>query len=104
MKRLVRPTWSLYVVLALALLVPSLARAQAVLTGRVAGDQGQVVSGATVQINELNISVPVDQAGNFTITVPEARVNGQTVVVRTRAIGYKPDARTVLLQAGRQTL
>jgi TonB-linked SusC/RagA family outer membrane protein len=103
MKRLVRPTWLVCVVLALALLVPSVARTQAVLTGRVASDQGQAVSGATVQINELNISVPVDASGNFTITVPEARVNGQTVVVRTRAIGYKPDTRTVLLQAGRQT-
>ncbi|HJQ12609.1 MAG TPA: SusC/RagA family TonB-linked outer membrane protein [Gemmatimonadaceae bacterium] len=104
MTRLVRCTWLFIAVVALAAFVPTIARAQAVLTGHVSGEQGQAITGASVQINELNIAVPVDASGNFTITVPEARVNGQTVVVRTRAIGYKPDAKTVLLQAGRQTL
>ena len=104
MTRLTRPTWSLCAILAFAGFLPTLSSAQAVISGRVTGEQGQSLSGASVQINELNIAVPVDASGNFTITVPEARVNGQTIVVRSRAIGYKPDTRTVLLTSGRQTL
>jgi TonB-dependent SusC/RagA subfamily outer membrane receptor len=104
MTRLTRPTWSLCAIVALAGFLPTIASAQAVLSGRVTGDQGQALSGASVQINELNIAVPVDASGNFTITVPSARVNGQTVVVRTRAIGYKPDTRQISLTEGRQTL
>src|SRR2546430_1201711 len=103
MTRLTRPTWSICAIVALAGLFPTVARAQAILSGRVTSDQGQTLPGATVQINELNIAVPVDASGNFTITVPAARVNGQIVVVRTRAIGYKPDARSVSLTEGRQT-
>jgi TonB-linked SusC/RagA family outer membrane protein len=104
MTRIVRFTRSLCAIIALAVLVPTVSYAQAVLSGRVSGEQGQAVTGASVQINELNIAVPVDASGNFTITVPEARVNGQTVVVRTRAIGYKPVTRSIQLQSGRQTL
>jgi TonB-linked SusC/RagA family outer membrane protein len=100
----VRSFFSVCAIATIASMVPVAASAQAVLSGRVTGEQGQVLSGAGVQIPELNISVPVDPSGNFTITVPEARVSGQTVVVRTRAIGYTPETRSVVLTPGRQTL
>jgi TonB-dependent SusC/RagA subfamily outer membrane receptor len=80
------------------------ARSQAVISGRVASDQGQAVQGARVQITELNITVAADASGNYTITVPAARVNGQPIVIRTRAIGYTPDARTIALTSGRQEI
>ena len=105
MTRLVRSTLFICgVVAALIGFMPAAASAQAVITGRVLGDQGQPLAAAGVQINELNVSVATDPSGNFSITVPAARVSGQTVVVRARAIGFKPVNRTVTLTSGRQNL
>jgi TonB-linked SusC/RagA family outer membrane protein len=90
---------------ALALVTPAVARGQsAVLTGRVISEQGQPLSGASVLVPELNISVTTNPAGAYTITVPAARVRGQSVVVRARAIGYQPIANPITLNAGSQTL
>ncbi len=105
MKRLFRSTW--FVVVALAAVVgftPSNAAAQAILSGRVLGDQGQPIAGAGIQVAELNVAVATDQSGNFSITVPAARLSGQTVILRARAIGFKPQTRNVTLTQGRQTI
>ena len=83
-------------------LVPTIARGQAVVAGSIVGEQGQPLSGAGVQLVELNISSPANASGNFQVTVPSGRVSGQTVVVRARAIGYKPQTRTIILNEGRQ--
>ena len=59
------------------LLVPSVAVAQAqnaVITGRVASDVGEPLQFANVYINELTLSVPTNDQGVYTITVPAARV------------------------------
>jgi TonB-linked SusC/RagA family outer membrane protein len=105
MTRLVRSTLFICgVIAALIGFMPAAAHAQAVITGRVVGDQGQPLAAAGVQINELNVSVATDPSGNFSITVPAARVAGQSVIVRARAIGFKPVTRTVTLTSGRQTL
>ncbi|HEY8831140.1 MAG TPA: SusC/RagA family TonB-linked outer membrane protein [Gemmatimonadaceae bacterium] len=90
---------------ALALVTPALAQGQsAVLTGRVVSEQGQPLSGASVLVPELNISVTTNPAGAYTIIVPAARVRGQSVVVRARAIGYQPIANPITLNAGSQTV
>ena len=92
-------------VCALLFVAPVLAQAQsAVITGRVISDQGQPLAGANVLIPELNISVGTNQSGQFTINVPAARVRGQPVVIRARAIGYQPGANPISLNAGSQTL
>ena len=83
---------------------PAVVTAQAVITGRIVSDQGQGLSSGGVQIIELNISVAADAAGNFTINLPAARATGQAVVVRARAIGFKPQTRTVTLVSGRQAI
>jgi len=75
----------------------------AVITGKVTTEQGREIQGANVIIPELNISVGTNAAGNYTITVPTARLNGNNVVLRVRAIGYVPKASTVSLTAGSQT-
>ena len=86
------------------LFVPSLARAQAaVITGRVISDQGQPLAGANVFVPELNISVGTNQAGAYTLSIPAARVSGQAVTIRARAIGYRPSVRPITLSAGGQT-
>lgn len=75
----------------------------AVITGKVTTEQGREIQGANVIIPELNISVGTNAAGIYTITVPTARLNGNNVVLRVRAIGYVPKASTVSLSAGSQT-
>ncbi len=87
------------------LAAPAMAQGQnAVITGRVQSDQGQPLAGANVLISELNISVATNAAGQYTITVPAARVSDQTVTLRTRAIGYTPAAQPITVRAGSQTL
>src|SRR5437868_5432658 len=75
----------------------------AVITGKVTTEQGREIQGANVIIPELNISVGTNAAGNYTINIPTARLNGNTVALRVRAIGYVPKASTVSLTAGSQT-
>ena len=60
----------------------------AVITGRVAAESGAPIEGAQVLIADVNASVPTNVQGAYTITIPSARVSGQQVVVRVRAIGY----------------
>jgi len=89
----------------LAVVTPALAQGQAaVLTGRVMSGQGQPLAGATVQITALGVSVQTSATGAFTLTVPAARVTGQTVTVRARAIGYQPSVSGLSLHAGTQAL
>jgi TonB-linked SusC/RagA family outer membrane protein len=90
---------------ALVFVMPALAQGQAaVITGRVISDQGQPLAGANVFVPELNISVATNQSGAFTITVPAARVRGQPVVLRARAIGYQPGANPISIAAGTQSV
>jgi len=89
----------------LAVVTPALAQGQAaVLTGRVLSEQGQPLPGVNILVPELNISVATNQAGVYTITVPAARVSGQRVNVRARAIGYQPVTSLVTLNAGSQSI
>ena len=89
----------------LAVVIPGVAWGQtAVVTGRVVSEQGQPLSGANVLIPELNISVSTNPAGNFIIDVPAARVRGQSVTIRARAIGYQPAVNPITLNAGSQTV
>ena len=68
----------------------ALAQGAATITGRVTSTFGSPIS-ANVYINDLAITVPTNDQGTFTITVPEARVQGQQVNLRVRAIGYAPE-------------
>lgn len=91
--------------LALVASVASVGSAQqsGTITGKVAAEGGQPVEGANVLIPDLQISVGTNAAGVYTITIPAARLNGTTVILRTRAIGYTPETRQVVLRAGVQT-
>jgi TonB-linked SusC/RagA family outer membrane protein len=90
---------------ALAFVAPVVAQGQAAaITGRVVSDQGQPLAGANVLIPELNISVATNQSGVFTINVPAARVRGQQVVLRARAIGYQPGSNPIAISGGAQSV
>ena len=85
--------------------VASSASAQnAVVTGRVMSDRGQPLYGANVYITELNISVGTNEAGNYTINIPAARVSGQSVALRARAVGFRPESQPITVSAGTQTV
>src|ERR1019366_3052294 len=67
-------------------------------------DDNQVpLVGANVTIDALNISIGSNTAGQYTITIPGARVSGQSALIRVRAIGYTPQTRTVTITAGAST-
>jgi TonB-linked SusC/RagA family outer membrane protein len=106
MKKLLRPTKALLlIVAALVGVSPAVAQSQgAVISGRVMSEQGQPLVGANVYINDLNISVGTSQTGAFTLNIPQARLNGQTVNLRVRAIGYQPQTRQITLTAGSQSV
>lgn len=83
----------------------SKAHAQAaVITGKVSNDFGQPVEAANVQITELSLSAFTTSTGAYTITVPAARVAGQQLNLRVRAIGYQPGIRPITIRAGNQTV
>ncbi|HEX2780552.1 MAG TPA: TonB-dependent receptor plug domain-containing protein, partial [Gemmatimonadaceae bacterium] len=90
----------------LAMFVATTARAQegsAVISGQVTAEGGRPLAGATVAITELNAGVLVNEAGRYTLLIPAGRVNGQTVTLRARFIGYQAQARTITLRAGAQS-
>ena len=91
--------------LLLSLSAAGTARAQAgaTITGTVKSDAGQPLFGANVTIEALNVSVGTTEEGRYTITIPGARVRGQQVVLRARAIGYVPLVKTITVNAGPQT-
>ncbi len=87
----------------IALLAGTAAMAQAqnaTIQGKVTTDQGRPIEGANVFITEMNVSIGTNAAGNYTITIPGARVRGQSVVLRARSIGMKPEQAAIVLRPG----
>ncbi len=85
--------------------LPAVAQTQsATIVGRVLTPQGQPLTGANVYITEMNVSVGTNAAGRYTITIPGERVRGQTAMLRIRSIGYKPEARSIRITPGAQTV
>jgi TonB-linked SusC/RagA family outer membrane protein len=76
----------------------------AVITGRVTSEDGTPLPGANVFITEMTLSVGTSANGVYTITVPAARVSGQTVQLRVRSVGFSPQVKPVTLSAGSQTV
>src|SRR5256885_11320462 len=92
-------------VAAFALLFVGATAAQAqdaVVRGTITSDRGEPISSANVVIDELRLGVVTNATGQFTLTVPGARVRGQQVVIRVRAIGFKPNSKAITLTAGEQ--
>src|SRR6478672_11815051 len=94
--------------LGVVLVAPS-ARAQAgsgnaVINGTVLSEFGRPIEAAQVYITELSISVGTAGDGKYTISIPAARVSGQQVNLRVRAIGQSPGVKPIRLSAGTQTV
>lgn len=75
----------------------------AVITGKVTTEFGQPIDQANVYFNDLNVSVATNAQGVYTITIAGARVTGQQLNLRVRAIGYQPGLRPIRITGGSQT-
>jgi TonB-linked SusC/RagA family outer membrane protein len=96
--------FGLWLVVALALGGARDASAQdVVISGTVTSEDGRPVYPATVDIGQLNITVPTSAQGRYTLTVPSSRVSGQVATLRARAFGYRAGSHQVTLSAGEQT-
>jgi TonB-linked SusC/RagA family outer membrane protein len=72
-------------------LASSAAYAQSVVfSGKVTGQGGQPLSGASVAITELGVGGVAAEDGKYSFTVDESRVRGRTLNLTARFIGYKP--------------
>ncbi len=94
-------------VAALALLVAGASTAwaqDAVVRGTITSDRGEPIAGANVVLEELRIGVVTTATGQYTLNVPGARVRGQPVVLRVRAIGFKPNSKAITLTPGEQAV
>jgi hypothetical protein len=86
------------------MLTASAVQAQnAVITGKVTNEFGQALEFANVYINELTVSQATNAQGVYTIIIPAARVLGQAVNLRVRAVGHVPGATAIRITAGNQT-
>jgi TonB-linked SusC/RagA family outer membrane protein len=87
---------------ALALIaVPVVAAAQdARVTGRVTSDAALPIAGASIGIPELGVGSMTNSDGHYSFVVPAARVQGQTVTLAARHIGFMPQTRRIVLRPG----
>ncbi|MBA3890597.1 MAG: SusC/RagA family TonB-linked outer membrane protein [Gemmatimonadaceae bacterium] len=92
------------VALALAVFTAGAAHAQTTISGRVTNTSGAGLPGANVYISTLNIGAQARENGAFTLAVPAAQSQGQSVQLSVRFIGYRPQSRPVTLTAGAQTV
>ena len=89
--------------LGVLLLPGSLAAQQAAtVTGRVMSE-GAPVPSATVSIPELGLGTLANEAGRYTIVVPAGRIQGQSVTVTARRVGFRPQTARVTIAAGTVT-
>lgn len=84
-------------------LLPAVARAQeaATISGRVTSTTGAPVPSASVFIQELGAGSVTGADGNYTFSVPAARVQGQTVTLTARVVGYVQATAQITLSGGR---
>ncbi|MDB4905555.1 MAG: hypothetical protein JWO05_339 [Gemmatimonadetes bacterium] len=83
----------------------AVAQAQdAVITGRVSNEAGGPVQGANVSIASMGMNVLTNTNGVYRLSVPAARVSGQSVILAARHLGFGPQSRQVAVTAGSQTV
>jgi TonB-linked SusC/RagA family outer membrane protein len=71
-----------------------------VITGKVTAESGQPLEAVQVFIDELKLGGQTTNAGTYSVTVPAARVSGQTATMKVRAIGYRPETFAITLRPG----
>ena len=75
----------------IGLLLANIASAQTVtFSGKVTAQAGQPLPGANVGITELGVGGVATTDGRYAFTVDQTRIQGRTLNVTARFIGYKP--------------
>jgi TonB-linked SusC/RagA family outer membrane protein len=77
---------------------------QAVIRGTVTTQGTGAPIPATVAIQTMGLSAIATEQGRYSLTVPNGRATGQSVVITARFIGYTPLSKTITLSAGDQTI
>ncbi len=95
--------FSATMLLALSAVVGEAHAQSAVITGKVTGRQGEALGGVIIAIEELSTAVATTVTGTYTLTVAPEKTKGQTVTLRARYIGYKPEVKQITLTPGTQT-
>ena len=96
-----RNVFRLMSALALAAVLPVAAIAQqATITGTVRNELGEPLRYATVSVERLNAGAQTNEGGVYTIVVPGARAEGQSVTLTAKLVGYKPLSQTFVLASG----
>ena len=91
-----------FIVAALLIGASGLASAQSAttITGHVRNETGQPLANATVRIEGMTVGTVTNSAGNYTLTIPAARVTGQVVNIAARTIGYSQKTARITLAPG----
>ena len=76
---------------------------QATITGSVRNELGEPLRYATVAVERMNAGAQTNDQGIYTIVVPGARAEGQSVTLTARLVGYKPQSTTFVLASGTTT-
>jgi len=81
-------------------LLPAAVHAQVVISGQVSAETGARLANASVVLEGLQLGARTGEDGRYSITVPAARVSGQTASLSVRAVGYRPRSASIVLQPG----
>lgn len=95
-----RPRYCFYAVAIALALSPVVGRAQTTISGRVTAIDRGPVSDVAVSIPELGVGAVTRDDGRYSITIPGARVTGQTVTLSARRIGYLAQSLQIVLNPG----
>ena len=74
----------------------------ATVSGRVTSETGEPLGQATVLLERLGLGAVTRPDGRYSITLPVARLSGDTVLLTARLIGYKPKSVPLVLVAGQE--
>jgi TonB-linked SusC/RagA family outer membrane protein len=72
------------------------------ISGHVKTESGGALPAVSVAITSLNVGVFTDDQGAYTIILPAGRMNGQSVTLTARRVGYTPGSVTIRLAAGNE--
>ncbi len=78
---------------------PAAAQDAVTITGHVSATS-QPVRGATVRVEELNLTTTTDANGRYSFIIPSSRVRGQTVTLAARYLRYRQQSVRVVLVGG----
>jgi len=81
---------------------PVAAQNAAVITGKVTSERGDALGGATLVVVGTSYGTSSSPTGTYSITIAAAAARGQTATLSVRYLGYRPQTRTITLNAGTQ--